>query len=55
MSLACAREGQDCTHSCFQLSTIDEGSDVSQALGGNLDQKECGFDAMALRKILIGT
>ena len=53
MSLARVCQGQDCTHTCFKVSTIDEASDVSQTLVCDLDQKECGFDAMALRKILI--
>ena len=40
---------------CSQLSTIDEASDLRQILACDVDQKERGFDAMALRKMLIRT
>ena len=55
MSLACIREGQDCTHACSQLTTIDKASDLRQILACDVDQKVRGFDAMALRKMLIRT
>ena len=54
MSLTRIREGQDCTYVRFQLSTIDESSDLRQKLARHVDQKERGFDAMAPRKVLIG-
>jgi hypothetical protein len=54
MSLARIRERQDCTHACSQLSTIGEASYLRQMLACDVDQKERGFDAMALRKMLIG-
>jgi hypothetical protein len=38
---------------CSQLSTIDEARDLRQILACDVDQKERGFDAVALRKILI--
>jgi hypothetical protein len=53
MSLACIREREDCTNTGSQLSTIDEASYVRQMLACDVDQKERGFDAMALRKMLI--
>ncbi len=40
---------------CSQLSTIDEAGDLCQILACDVDQKEAGFDAMALRKMLIRT
>jgi len=53
MSLARIRKGEHCTHTCSQLSTIDEASDLRQILARDVDQKERGFNAMALRKMLI--
>ena len=53
MSLERIREREDCTHTCSQLSTIDEASYLRQMLACDVDQKERGFDAMALRKLLI--
>jgi hypothetical protein len=55
MSLAGIRERQDCTHARFQFSTIDEAGDLFQMFACYVDQKECGFDALGFRKILIGT
>ena len=40
---------------CSQLSTMDETSDLRQMLAYDVDQKEHGFNAMALRKMLIRT
>ncbi len=37
----------------FQLSSVEEAGDSSQLLGCNVDQKEGGFDAEALRELLI--
>src|SRR5690349_15521512 len=53
MSLARIREREDCTHTCSQLSSIDKASYLRQMLACDVDQKERGFDAMALRKMLI--
>src|SRR3954465_422956 len=55
VSLARVREGEDGTHPCAQLSTIDKASDLRQTLACDVNQKERGFDAMALRKMLIRT
>ena len=40
---------------CSQLSTMDETSDLRQMLACDVDRKEHGFNAMALRKMLIRT
>jgi hypothetical protein len=53
MSLARIRKGEHCTHTCSQLSTIDEASDLRQILARDVDQKEGGFDAIAFCKFLI--
>src|SRR4051794_31311616 len=53
MSLARLRERQDCAYARSQLSTIDEAGDLRQILARDVDQEERGFDAVALRKMLI--
>ena len=55
MGLACIREGQDCPHTCCELSTVDQSCDLRQMSACDADQKEDGFDAMGLRKMLIRT
>ena len=52
MSLARVGEGQDCTDTCPQRSTIDEAGDLRQILACDVDQKKRGFNAMTLRKML---
>ena len=54
MSLARVGEGQDCTDTCPQRSTIDEAGDLRQILACDVDQKKRGFNAMTLRKMLTG-
>src|SRR3954471_434904 len=53
MRLARIRERQDGPNPCFQLSTVEEASDLRQVPARDVDQKEAGFDAMVLRKSLI--
>ncbi len=55
MSFARIRERQYYTNTCFQLSLIYIESDLRQMAACDVDKKEGGFDAMELRKILIGT
>jgi hypothetical protein len=37
-----------------QLSTLDEASDLRQIVTCDVDQEERGFNAIGLRKMLIG-
>lgn len=53
VGLACIGEGQDCTHRCPQLSTVDKTGSLRRMPGCHVDQKEAGRDAVLLRKMSI--
>src|SRR4051794_19807248 len=37
----------------FQISTVDQGSDLRQVMACHIDQEKCGFHSMTQRKILV--
>src|SRR5262245_18442004 len=53
VSPACIGERQDCAYPCAQLSVVDQAGDLGQMPGRDIDEEEGGFDAMALRKVLV--